>query len=74
MILDFFNPNKIINEEIKIKINIPINENFYLNCRFKVVKFTNFETPSPNFAAPSLRINYELINLKIQYDFRFLYQ
>jgi hypothetical protein len=28
-------------------------KNFYQRFRFKLVKFCNFETPSPNFAAPS---------------------
>jgi hypothetical protein len=37
-------------------INFYIDENFYSKFRFKLVKFINFETLSPNFAAPSSRI------------------
>jgi hypothetical protein len=48
-----------------------MNENLYLKLRFKVVKFSNYETPSPNFLAPLSPISFLLINLKIQYDFRF---
>ncbi len=43
--------------------------NFYSKFKFKVVKFSNFETPSPNFPAPSAPILLELNNLKIQNDF-----
>ena len=43
-----------------------MNENFYLNSRFKIVKFNNFETPSPNFAAPSASISLPLINLRFK--------
>ncbi len=38
----------------------------------KVVKFSNFERPSPNYPAPSSPIPMELNNLKIQNDFGFL--
>ncbi len=41
-----------------------MNENFYWKFRIKVVKFSNFETPSPNFSAPSVPISFPLINLK----------
>jgi hypothetical protein len=38
-------------------INNSIDENlFYLKFRFKLVKFSNFETPSPNNATPSVPI------------------
>jgi hypothetical protein len=50
-------------------IIITIKEIFYLKSRSKVVKFSNFDTPSPNFPAPSAPIPLFLINLKIQYDF-----
>ncbi len=43
------------------------NENFYTKFRSKLVKFCNFETPSPNFTAPSASIPFPLINLKIQF-------
>ncbi len=33
-----------------------MNENFYVKPRFKVVKFSNFETPSPILPAPSAAI------------------
>ncbi len=56
-------------------INIYINENFYEKFRLKVVKFSNFETPSPNFPAPLAPIPFNLMNLKINYDFIiFLFQ
>ncbi len=48
-----------------------MNENFYLKPRFKLVKFSNFETPSPNFAAPLSPISVDLIKLKIQFYFGF---
>ena len=48
-----------------------MNENFYLKSKFKVVKFSNFETPSPNYPAPLAPISLVLINFKIQYDFDF---
>ncbi len=50
-----------------------INENFYVKFRFKVVKFNNFEIPLPNFPAPPSPILLSLINLKINYDFRFFF-
>ncbi len=40
-----------------------MNENFYLKSKFKVVKFSNFETPSPNFPAPSEPNLFKLINM-----------
>ncbi len=43
-----------------------MNENFYQIFRVKLVKLSNFETPSPNFAAPSAPIPLSLINMKIQ--------
>jgi hypothetical protein len=46
-------------------------EYFYSKLRLKIFKFSNFEAPSPNFPAPSAPISLSLINLKIQYDFRF---
>ncbi len=42
-----------------------------MKLRFKVVKFSNFEIPSPNFPAPLSPILLLLINFKIQCDFRF---
>jgi hypothetical protein len=36
---------------------------FYLKLIFKLVKFSNFEIPIPNFAAPSSQISFELINI-----------
>jgi hypothetical protein len=45
-------------------------KNFYQKFKFKVVKFSNFETPSPNFPAPSTPILLLLNNLKIQHNFR----
>ncbi len=50
-----------------------LNENLYLKSRFKEVKFSNFETPSPNYSAPSEPIMLPLLNLKIQGYFRFFY-
>ena len=38
---------------------------------FKVVKFSNFERPLPNFPAPSAPIPLKLINLMNQNDFGF---
>jgi hypothetical protein len=56
---------RIINDlKRNLIINITINENiFYSKSRFKLVKYCNFETPSPNFAAPSASITLSLINL-----------
>ncbi len=50
MIIDYFIPSNIINLK---KIIILIDENFYDKFTFKVVKFYNFENPSPNFSVPS---------------------
>jgi hypothetical protein len=52
-------------------INISIYQEFYLNSRFNLFKYSNFEIPSPNFAAPSAHILMPLINLKIQDEFNF---
>jgi hypothetical protein len=41
--------------------------NFYKKFKFKLVKLSNFEMPSPNFAAPSSPIAFPLTNLTIQY-------
>jgi hypothetical protein len=41
--------------------------NFYAKFRSKLVKISNFETPSPIFAAPSEPIELTLINFKIYY-------
>jgi hypothetical protein len=38
-----------------------------MKFRFKLVKFSNFETPSPIIAAPSAPIELPLIYFKIQY-------
>ncbi len=38
-----------------------------MKFRFKLVKFSNFETFSPIFATPSSPIELTLINFKIQY-------
>ncbi len=46
-----------------------MNEYFYPMSIFKVVKFSNFERPSPNFPAPLAPIPLLLNNLKIQNDF-----
>jgi hypothetical protein len=43
-----------------------------MKFRLKVVKLSNFETPSPIFPAPLSPISLFLINLKIQHDFSFL--
>jgi hypothetical protein len=67
----FFVSSNIINLRRYLIINISINEIFYLKSRFKVVKFSNFEIPSPNLPAPLSRILFILINLKIQNEFRF---
>ena len=72
MILDYFISSNNINLRRNEIINISINENFYFKLRLRVVKFSNFEIPSPNFPAPSEPILFDLINLKIQNDFRFL--
>ncbi len=37
----------LIQEEIKLKYFYKLN--FYLKSRFKLFKFSNFETPSPIF-------------------------
>ena len=50
-----------------------MSENFNLKSRFKVVKYSNFETPSTKFDAPSAQISFLLINFNIQYDFKFFY-
>jgi hypothetical protein len=36
-----------------------------VKSRFKLVKITNYETPSPNFAAPSSPILLKLLNFKV---------
>ncbi len=46
-----------------------MNEYFYPMSIFKVVRFSNFETYSPNFPTPSSSILLPLKNLKIQNDF-----
>jgi hypothetical protein len=49
---------RFINELRRILIiNISMYENFYAKTRFKLVKFGNFETPSPNYSAPSAPIS-----------------
>ncbi len=40
-----------------------------MKFRFKLVKFSNFEIPSPNLADPSSCIAFILINFKIHYCF-----
>jgi hypothetical protein len=42
-----------------------------MKFRNKLVKFTNFETPSPNFAAPSASILLQLISFKFQSHFNY---
>ncbi len=37
----------------------------------KLVKNTNYETPSPNFAIPSSPILFSLINFKFESHFKF---
>jgi hypothetical protein len=76
MILYFFNPSNIINIRRHLIKNNSINENLYSKFRFKEVKLINFEIPSPNLTAPSLRrIFYRLyqLDLKLKYDFRLLF-
>ncbi len=46
---------------------------FNLKSKFKVAKFSNFETLSPNFPAPTEPISLRLIIMNIHYDFRFIY-
>ncbi len=53
---------EIYEEFIILKINI----NFYLRFKFKSFKFTNFEIPSPIFAAPSAPISLWLIYFNLQ--------
>jgi hypothetical protein len=71
MIMDFFVTSNIINLRKNYNNNISINENFYLISRFKVVKFSNFETPSTIFPAASAPIPLEFIKLNIKHDLRF---
>ncbi len=42
-----------------------MKDNFYLKFKLKVVKFSNYERPSPIFPAPLSPIEFVLINLKI---------
>jgi hypothetical protein len=64
--MDFFVTSNIINLRKNYNNNISLNENFYLISRFKVVKFSSFETPSPNFPAPYSHISLRLNNLIIR--------
>ncbi len=43
-----------------------------MKFRFKLVKFSNFEIPSPIFAAPSAPIELRLIILRFNIDFHFV--
>ncbi len=53
MNLDFFVQSNNINLRKNKVINNSKNKNYYSKLRFKVVKFSNLVTPSPNFPAPS---------------------
>ncbi len=48
-----------------------LNENFYLNFNYKMVKFSNFETPSPNLDAPISPIPFSLNISELHYHFSF---
>ena len=48
-------------------------ENFYQKFKSKAVKFSNFETPSPKFAAPSPPIRFMLKYIKIENRVSFLF-
>ncbi len=39
-----------------MKLNYKLILIFYVKFKFKLVKFTNFERPLPNFSAPSAPI------------------
>jgi hypothetical protein len=55
----------------KLNFKNLIKENFYQIFRFRLDKFSNFETPSPNYAAPTSPILFPLINFNFQYGFSF---
>ncbi len=48
-----------------------MNKYSYVKFRFKMIKFSNFEIPKPNSAAPSAPILFSLIHFNIQHQFSF---